>query len=316
MDRELKYGIVTKSAGGKHYVKCDNQQYTCVIRGKLRTKGYKSTNPTAVGDTVEFYIEHDDFGVITKIVNRKNCIVRQSTNLSKITHLIACNIEQAVIIVSLKNPATPIEFIDRFLVSCETYDIPAKIIFNKIDIYDQKEIDLVQELTEIYEKIGYECISTSVTEKLNLQKVRELLKDKTSALAGNSGVGKSSLINAISPNLDLKTQEISEKHKTGKHTTTFAEMLELDFGGYVIDTPGLRAFGINFIEKEIVAHNFPEMYNLIDNCKYSNCKHIDEPNCAVKEAFETGEISYYRYRSYLSIMLGEEGKYRKDIADI
>lgn len=312
MSDETKKGIVYKSTGSWYYVKSENEIFQCKIRGKFRTKGYKSTNPIAVGDVVFFYMEDAETGVITDIQERKNSIVRQATNLSRTTHLLASNVDQAVLVVSLNEPETPVEFIDRFLVSCEVYEVPAKIVFNKIDIYEQKHIDLIIELTETYKNIGYECISTSVKDKINLKAVENLLKDKTSALAGNSGVGKSSLINAVSPGLDLKTSEVSIKYKTGKHTTTYTEMFELTFGGYVIDTPGIRAFGTDFIEKELVAQNFPEMYDLLSECKYNNCKHIDEPGCAVKVAFDEGEIAYTRYRSYLNIMLGETGKYRKD----
>jgi len=312
MKQEIKKGLVFKSTGSWYYIISEKEHFKCKIRGKLRTKGYRSTNPVAVGDYVFFYIEDDYFGVITDIEERKNSIVRQSTNLSKSTHLIVSNVDQAILIVSLNEPATPVEFIDRFLVSCEVYNVPAKIFFNKIDIYEQKHIDLVIELTETYKNIGYECLSISVKDEINLKAVEYLLKDKISALAGNSGVGKSSLINYISPNLNLKTEEISEKYKTGKHTTTFAEMFELSFGGYIIDTPGIRAFGTGFIEKEIVAHNFPEMYELLSECKYSNCQHLEEPGCAVKKAVDNGEIAYSRYRSYLKIMLGEPDKHRKE----
>jgi len=215
-------------------------------------------------------------------------------------------------VVSLKSPSTPIEFIDRFLVSTETYEIPAKIIFNKIDIYDEAEIKLMKELIKTYEKIGYKCFQISSSENIGLEEIKKLLKDKISALAGNSGVGKSTLINKICPGLNLKTAEISNKHNTGKHTTTFAEMHLLSFGGYVIDTPGIKAFGTSFIDKETISHNFPEMFNLLGKCKYYNCIHIDEPDCAVKKAFENGEISFTRYKSYLSMMLEEGGKHRKD----
>ncbi|MBN2662883.1 MAG: ribosome small subunit-dependent GTPase A [Bacteroidales bacterium] len=312
MKENTHKGIVYKSTGSWYYIKSGNEKFKCKIRGKLRTKGFKSTNPIAVGDYVFFDIEEDNTGVITEIAERKNSIVRQATNLSRTTHIIASNVDQAVIIVSLNEPETPVEFIDRFLISCEVYNIPAKIIFNKIDIYEQKHIDLVIELTETYENIGYECLSISVKENINIQAVKNLLKDKTSAIAGNSGVGKSSLINAISSELNLKTTEVSNKHKTGKHTTTFAEMFELKFGGFVIDTPGIKAFGTDFIEKELIAQNFPEMFELLSQCKYHNCKHIDEPGCAVKEAFENGEIAYTRYKSYLNIMLEESGKHRKE----
>ncbi len=312
---EMEKGIVTKSTGSWYKVLSNNNYYNCIIRGKLRVRGFKSTNPLAVGDRVSFFLTQGEEGVITQILERRNCIVRQATNLSKRMHLLACNIDQAIIVVSLKSPETPIEFIDRFLVSTEVYGIPAKIIFNKIDIYNESEKKLMQELTVIYEKIGYNCYQISSKENINIDKIKDLLADKISAFAGNSGVGKSTLINKINPGLNLKTEEISQKHHTGKHTTTFAEMFRLDFGGFIIDTPGIRAFGTSFIDKETIAHNFPEMFNLLGKCKYYNCRHIDEPGCAVKEAFENGEIAFSRYKSYLSMMLETKGKYRKDQYD-
>ncbi len=309
---EEHIGIVLKSTGSWYTVQENDKIYSCKIRGKLRVKGYKSTNPVAVGDKVKFYLLDDGTGVINEILDRKNCIVRQSTNLSRREHLIACNVDQAVIVVSLKDPATPVEFIDRFLVSTEIYDIPAKIIFNKIDIYGDEENELLEELSETYEKIGYKCFHVSAQTGENLEAVRNLLKDRISALAGNSGVGKSTIVNKISPGLNIKTAEISQKYHTGKHTTTFAQMYKLSFGGYVIDTPGIRAFGLDFVEKDLIAQNFPEMFSLLGKCKYYNCKHIDEPGCAVKQAVEEGKIAFSRYKSYLSIMIENSSKYRSD----
>ncbi len=309
MSKENLSGIVIKSTGSWYSVNSENKIYKCKIRGKLRTEGFKSTNPVAVGDIVNFFIQ-EKVGIITNIQKRKNCIVRQATNLSKKTHVIAANVDQAAIIVSLNSPTTPIEFIDRFLVSAQVYDIPAVIIFNKLDIYSQDDIDLLQELEYTYTNIGYKCIPISVQDDLNINAVKNLVKDKVTVFAGNSGVGKSSLINKICSNFNLKVSDISDKYKTGKHTTTFAEMFEIDFGGYIIDTPGIRAFGVSFMDKVDIAHNFPEMFNLLENCKYYNCKHIDEPGCAVKRAFENGDIAYTRYKSYLSIMLENNEKYR------
>lgn len=306
-------GKVMKSTGSWYTVAANNTIYQCKIRGKLRTKGYKSTNPVAVGDNVIFFIQNEEMGVITEIVERKNCIVRQSTNLSKKTHLIACNVDQAAIIVSLNSPKTPIEFIDRFLVSTEAYQIPAVIIFNKIDLYSEEDICQLQELKTEYEKIGYQCIPISVKDNINIGEVKKMMKGKITAFAGNSGVGKSSLINLICPEFDLKTSEVSEKYSTGKHSTTFAEMFSLSFGGFVVDTPGIRAFGVSFLNKEDIAHNFPEMFGLLGECKYYNCLHIDEPDCAVKAAFDKGEIAYTRFKSYLNIMLEDDDKHREDI---
>jgi len=305
-------GVVIKSTGSWYNVVSNKTVYNCKIRGKLRTSGFDSTNPVAVGDIVTFTLEKDGVGVIIDIEERKNCVVRQSVNLSKRVHILACNIDQVIILVSLQSPETPIEFIDRFLVSAESYQIPAIVVFNKIDIYSDEQINVMRDLIDVYEKIGYKCIPVSATEEINLEVLKKEMKDKTSVIAGNSGVGKSTLINIISPNLNLKVSEVSDKHKTGKHTTTFAEMFELCFGGYIIDTPGIRAFGTSFIEKEYISHNFPEMFELLENCKYYNCTHIDEPECAVKEAVEAGNVAVSRYKSYVNIMLEEAGKYRKD----
>jgi len=312
MSTDFLEGRVLKSTGSWYDVYSNKQIYKCKIRGKLRTKGYESTNPVAVGDFVIFHLENKDTGVITEIKDRKNSIVRQSTNLSKKMHLIACNVDLAVIVVSLKNPATPVEFIDRFLVSAEAYSIQASIIFNKTDLYTTEDFSTLEELENTYNKIGYKTYRFSIIEPNNKDEIINIFKDKTTVISGNSGVGKTSIINLISPDYNLKTEEISDKHKTGKHTTTFAEMFELIFGGFIIDTPGIRAFGVSFLEKEDIAHNFPEMFNLLDKCKYYNCRHIDEPGCAVKEAFDKGEIAYSRYKSYLNIILEEQSKYRKD----
>ncbi len=306
-------GIVYKSTGSWYLVKHNNDLIQCKIRGKLRTHGFRTTNPVAVGDNVEFVVQKDGVGIILNLIDRKNCIIRQSTNLSKKNHIIAANVNQALLIVSLNSPATPIEFIDRFLVSSEVYQVPAKIVFNKTDIYTEEDNKQLDNLVDTYTEIGYECFKISVAERKNIDQIKNILKDKTSVLIGNSGVGKSSLINLINPGHALKVKEISDKYKTGKHTTTFAEMFDLETGGRIVDTPGIRAFGLGFLENEDVAHNFPEMFNLLQKCKYHNCLHIDEPKCAVKEAFEDGQIAYSRYKSYINIMLEEDEKYRKDM---
>ncbi len=308
-------GIVVKSTGSWYVVKSDidGQKIKCKIRGKLKTWGFETTNPLSVGDRVAFVIK-DDIGVITDILERKNCIVRRSAKLSKKRHLMACNVDQAILVATVNYPETHLEFIDRFLVSAEAYQIPEKIIIiNKIDLYDDEEMQTLKEWTEIYENIGYKVIHTSVPQNINLDKVKEILKDKVSVLVGNSGVGKSSIIKAIDPNLNLKTAEISRKYKTGRHTTTFPEMYELQFGGYIIDTPGIRAFGTADLDKQDIAHNFPEMFKLLGHCRFRNCLHIDEPGCAVREALERGEIAPSRYRSYLSMVLDDDSKYRYDV---
>lgn len=311
----MKRGIVIKSTGRWYSVKNleDNTIVTCTVKGKLRLKGLKSTNPVAAGDIVRFQYANENAhkeGVITEIEPRKNYIIRKSSNLSKQYHLIAANVNQAFLMISLKDPRTPLEFIDRFLVSAEAYTIPAVILINKTDIYGQEEKDLQIRIQNIYRPIGYECFGLSVKTGENMEKVVSMLKDKTSVIAGNSGVGKSSLLNEIHPLLNLKTENISLLHKTGKHTTTFAEMHELPFGGHVIDTPGIRAFGLIDIEKSELYHFFPEIFSASADCRYHNCLHINEPGCHVKEKVSAGDISEERYKSYLSMLLEDQSKYR------
>ena len=269
--------------------------FSCIIRGKLRIQGIKSTNPVAVGDMVEYSIsENSETGVIKNVLNRKNYIIRKSTNLSKQTHILAANIDQAVLMVTIAYPETYTIFIDRFLITAEAYEIPAKIIFNKTDLYNEKQNQYLNELINIYQNAGYES----------------LLKNKISLIAGNSGVGKSSLINLIDPGFDLKTSEISDYHKSGKHTTTFAEMFALSIGGYIIDTPGIRGFGLHDIKNEELFHFFPEIFRISKNCKYHNCTHVHEPGCAIKKAVEDKVVSQLRYENYLSILFDDETKHR------
>ncbi|MCB2197429.1 MAG: ribosome small subunit-dependent GTPase A [Bacteroidetes bacterium] len=309
----MKKGLVIKSTGSWYSVKDTetNQVIPCTIRGKLRMHGIKSTNPIAVGDYVEYTFEENaESGVIKNVLDRKNYIIRKSTNLSKQTQILAANIDQAVLMVTIANPETYTIFIDRFLITAEAYRITAKLIFNKIDLYNEKQKNYLQELIDIYQNIGYECITTSVKEEINVNTIKNLFKDKISLLSGNSGVGKSSLINLIDSNLDLKTAEISDYHKSGKHTTTFAEMFELAMGGYIIDTPGIRGFGLYNINDEELFHFFPELFKESADCKYYNCTHVHEPGCAVKKAVEEGKISQLRYENYLSILFDQETKHR------
>jgi len=285
--------------------------YSCNVRGKLRIQGIKSTNPVAVGDFVEYEIsDNAKTGVIKDVLERKNYIIRKSTNLSKQTHILAANIDQAIIMATIAYPETYTVFIDRFLVTAEAYRIPAKLIFNKVDLYNEKQLDYLNELIKIYTHAGYECISTSVKNKTNTDKIKNLLQDKTTLIAGNSGVGKSSLINLIDTGLALKISEISKYHKSGKHTTTFAEMFELSIGGFIIDTPGIRGFGLHDIPDEELFHFFPEIFTAAENCKYHNCKHVHEPGCAVKEAVEQGKVSQLRYENYLNILFNADTKHR------
>ena len=306
-------GLVVKSTGSWYYVRDANKGiWACKIKGKFRIKGIKTTNPVAVGDRVEFspIQEGEREGLITELHERKNYIIRKATKLSRESHIIASNIDQAIIMATLAYPETYTLFIDRFLVTAEAYRIPAKIIFNKIDLYDEPLMRKLNELIQIYHEAGYECFSISVTREENLESVKNLLKDKYSVISGNSGVGKSTLINQLKPEADLKTAGISNYHKTGKHCTTFAEMIDLPFGGAIIDTPGIKGFGLVDMDKEEVYHYFPEIFNASLSCKFHNCTHTHEPGCHVKELVEKGDISQNRYNNYLRIVEDNEGKYR------
>lgn len=299
-------GIVTKSTGSRYLVRAENGKILdCVLKGKLRLDGRKTTNPVAVGDKVDIENEGEDT-VISNIYPRKNYIIRKSINLSKQAQILASNLDQAILVATLVEPRTSLGFIDRFLITAEAYSIPAKIIFNKADILNEGLLKLQQEIIDIYSKIGYECIVVSGVNGKNLEKVKALLKNKTTLVSGHSGVGKSTLINAIEPTLNLKTGEISAAHSKGMHTTTFAELHELRFGGFIIDTPGIKELGLVEMKKEEVGHYFPEIRERMQGCKFNNCIHENEPNCAIKIAVEKGEISEERYHSYIGILNGEE----------
>ncbi len=275
-------------------------------------KGIRLTNPVAVGDWVDIELtEGENLAVITGIRPRKNYIIRKSTKLSKEAHILAANVDQAIVVATLREPTTFSVFIDRFLVSAEAYKIPARIIFNKVDLCTEDDLDELAYWKASYEGAGYPCFETSVPEKQGLEQIVELLKNKTSMFSGNSGVGKSSLINAIDPSLDLKVSTISTAHLSGKHTTTYAEMFELSFGGGIIDTPGIKGFGTVDIEKDELYHFFPELFAEASHCRYHNCTHAHEPDCAVLAAVETGKISPMRYENYLSMLADEDDKYRK-----
>lgn len=300
-------GLVIKSTGSWYAVKDGSGSVIdCRIKGKFRIKGIKSTNPVAVGDRVSFELTEDGKGVIHSIEDRKNYIIRKATKLSKQTHIIAANIDQAILIVTLAMPRTLTGFIDRFLVTAEAYRIPVIIVFNKTDIYDEKLNEELQNMKSVYEKVGYRCLETSATEGINMEQVEEVMAGKVNLIAGNSGVGKSTLINAIEPGLELKTAEVSELHELGKHTTSFSEMFGLSGGGYIIDTPGIKSFGMVDFEKEELWHYFPEIFKIGEHCKFHNCVHINEPECKVKEAVENGDIGSFRYESYLKIYYGED----------
>ncbi|SNR72924.1 ribosome biogenesis GTPase [Maribacter sedimenticola] len=312
-------GIVYKSTGSWYTVKTDNGDfYDCRIKGKFRIKGIKSTNPVAVGDVVHFQVEtigDDTIGIIHEIEERKNYIIRKSVNLSKQTHIIAANLDQVFLLVTLNNPPTYPVFIDRFLITAEAYEIPVILLFNKVDTYTPEELDEIKFLAALYRKIGYTCIGISATTGKNVEKVKEMMVGKTSMFSGHSGVGKSTLVNAIEPTLDIKTKKISEQHLQGQHTTTFAEMFDLSFNARIIDTPGIKGFGIVDMEKEEIGDYFPEFFKLKQDCKFNNCIHVDEPKCAVKSALENGEIAWSRYNSYLQMIKGEDENYRVDIHD-
>ncbi len=310
-------GTVYKSTGSWYTVKTEQGVfYECRLKGKFRIKGIKSTNPVAVGDLVYFEIdkkEKDEFGVIHKIEERENYIIRKSVNLSKQTQIIATNIDIAFLLVTLNNPPTFTAFIDRFLVTSEAYGIKTILLFNKVDSYTVEELNEVKYLAHLYRSIGYECLGISATTEKNIDKVKQMMKHKVSVFSGHSGVGKSTLVNAIEPALNLKTKEISDQHLQGRHTTTFAEMYDLSFGAKIIDTPGIKGFGMVEIDTEELAGYYPEFFKLKGNCKFNNCMHLEEPKCAVKEALENDEIAWSRYKSYLQILEGEEEHYRKDI---
>ncbi|TDS08457.1 ribosome small subunit-dependent GTPase A [Sphingobacterium paludis] len=296
-------GLVTKSTGSWYLVQGEQgQRVECRIQGKFRTKGIKTTNPIAVGDWVNYELEPDqESAIITALEPRKNYIIRRSVNLSKQTQIIGANLDQAILVVTLASPPTSLGFIDRFLVTAEAYDIPAILLFNKLDLFSEEGLDILAEYMAIYEQIGYPCYAVSAHTGENLEIIRSLLKDKVTLVSGHSGVGKSTLINALEPAVKLRTGEISDWSDKGKHTTTFAEMIDLSFGGKLIDTPGIRELGIVDIEKGELSHFFPEMRARLNACRFHNCRHINEPGCVIIEAVEEGDIESSRYDSYLSI---------------
>jgi ribosome biogenesis GTPase len=299
-------GVVIKSTGSRYLVKSGEKVYECVLKGKIRLEDRKTTNPIAVGDVVDFEIEENGEASIKKIHPRKNYIIRKSINLSKQAHILASNMDQAILIVTLVAPRTSLGFIDRFLVTAEAYSITAKIIFNKCDLLDEEMLKAQQEIISIYEKVGYACYQVSSIESKQVEELKKLFKDKTTLIAGHSGVGKSTFINTLEPGLNLKTSEISLVHLKGMHTTTFAELHPLSFGGNIIDSPGIKELGLVEIKKEEVGHYFPEIRERMNACKFNNCLHVNEPKCAVIAAVENGEISEERYNSYLGILHGEE----------
>jgi ribosome biogenesis GTPase len=297
-------GVVLKSTGSEYEVMLQSGEIRVSrLRGKFRIKGIKTTNPVVVGDMVNVITEaNDSFSSIVGIEPRKNYIIRKSIRLSKISHIIAANIDKAFLVVTISSPRTSTGFIDRFLTAAEAYRIPVEIIFNKIDLYEKKENELLQKYEDLYSSIGYPCHRTSVINKVGLETIRERMRNCTSLIAGHSGVGKSTLINTLEPDLDLKVGEISDVHLKGKHTTTFAQMHPLSFGGFIIDSPGIKEFGLIDYNKSEIGHYFVEIRERMNQCRFNNCTHNHEPGCAVKAAVENGEISEIRYKNYLAIL--------------
>jgi ribosome biogenesis GTPase len=303
-------GLVVKSTGSWLTVESgEGKVFNCKLKGTFRMKDIKTTNPIAVGDNVSFIILDDNkTGLITEILPRKNYIIRRATKLSKVSHIIAANIDQALLVATLAHPRTSTGFIDRFMVTTEAYHIPAGIIFNKIDLYDEDLNAYLAELEIIYRDAGYICHSVSALRGDNLKDFSDSLKGKKTLFSGHSGVGKSALINALEPGLDLRTKDLSGYHRVGMHTTTFAEMIRLSDGGYIIDTPGIKEFGLTHFDRQEIAERFPEMRRYMHSCKFSNCTHVHEPGCAVQKAFAEGKISKSRYNNYLGILTDDYWK--------
>ena len=307
-------GLVIKNTGSWYSVLVDDGQIIeSKIKGTFRLKGIRTTNPVAVGDRVDIELNREGTAFIKEIKPRKNYIIRKASNLSKQAHIIAANIDMAILLITINYPETSTTFIDRFLATAEAYNIPVIMVFNKIDRYNAEEKEYLESLIRLYENIGYRCLKISALENAGIEQFYSLLKNKTTLFSGHSGVGKSTLINKLVPGVCLRTGEISEYHKKGMHTTTFSEMVPLPFGGYLIDTPGIKGFGTVEMEGSEISHYFPEIFRYGKECRFSNCSHINEPGCAVKKAVEEAHISISRYHSYLGILEDkEEAKYRED----
>jgi ribosome biogenesis GTPase len=308
----LEKGLVIKSSGSRYKVlNSEGEVIDCSLKGKFRIQDIRTTNPLAVGDNVLFeYGSENESNVIYELLQRRNYIIRKASNLSKQYQILAANVDQAFLMATIVSPETQVEFIDRFLATAEAYRINAKIIFNKTDLYKEKDSVKMEYLISLYEKIGYECFRLSVKNKENLRPLLDVLKNKISLIAGNSGVGKTSLVNLLDPSLNLKVEEISDYHKQGKHTTTFPELHIMPFGGYIIDTPGIRGFGVIDMAKEEIYHFFPEIFRVSKDCRFYNCLHLEEPDCAVRAAVDEKEIDILRYKSYLNMLENRNSKYR------
>ncbi len=309
----MQTGLVIKTTGSWHTVRTESGlDILCKVKGKFRIKGIRTTNPVAVGDIVDIqHKEDDDIGAIVKIHKRRNYIIRKAINLSRESHIIGANLDHAWLSATLKNPVTYSMFIDRYLVTASAYQIPASLIFNKWDIYTKEEQHIIESWKSIYEKVGYRCIITSATTGMGIDELREASRGMLNVFSGNSGVGKSTLINSLDSSLDLRTDSISESHLSGKHTTTFSEMLSIKDGGNIIDTPGISGFGTVDIEKDELYHFFPEIFEAATDCQFHNCTHLHEPGCAVQKAVERGDVSEMRYRNYLGMLEDEDDKYRQ-----
>lgn len=308
MDNSIA-GIVTKSTGSWYDVRTENgETVPCRLRGKFRLKGSKNTNPVVVGDHVRFVMEADQTGYISEIAPRKNYIDRKSTKLSKINHLIASNIDLAFLVVTLRDPKSSLGFIDRFLIAAEGFRIPSVLLFNKMDIYTEDEKKVIQKIEDIYRSIGYETIRCSTVTGDGIARIKMMMQDKVSLFSGHSGVGKSAIINSIYPHLNLKIGEISNYHHKGKHTTTFAQMFPTGEEGFIIDTPGIKEFGLIQYSKDEIRDYFPEIRRYNNCCKFNNCLHVQEPGCAVTQAVEEGKISHSRYYNYLAILQDDDLK--------
>ncbi len=305
-------GTIIRNTGSWYVVRTDDGQlFDCKVKGNFRLKGIRSTNPVAVGDHVMITPGENGTALISEICDRKNYIIRRASNLSKQSHIIAANVSQALLVITVAHPTTSTTFIDRFLASAEAYRVPVTLVFNKIDLYDEAQLAQMQELLALYSSLDYPCFAISACQPETVAPLTEALKSHTSLLSGNSGVGKSTLLNALIPGLQVRTATISESHDTGMHTTTFSEMYTLPDGGEIIDTPGIKGFGTFDMEREEVAHYFREIFRVSEDCRFSNCTHTHEPGCAVLEAVEQCRIALSRYTSYLSMLEDkEEGKYR------
>ena len=306
-------GVVIKNTGSWYVVRTDDGRlFSCKVRGNFRLRGLRTTNPVAVGDHVRFIVGEDETGLISELLDRRNYIIRKASNLSKQSHILAANVDQVLLLVTIAHPVVSTTFIDRFLAVAEAYRVPVILLFNKTDLYAEEEMQQMQSLVSLYRSLGYQCLPCSVLKGEGLDELQSLLRDRVTLLSGNSGVGKSTLLNYLIPGLDVRTEAISLSHDSGQHTTTFSEMFTLPFGGEVIDTPGIKGFGTFDIEREELSHYFREIFQIGQQCRFQDCTHTHEPGCAVRQALEEGRIATSRFTSYLSMLDDkEEDRYRK-----